>query len=611
MDQSRAAKAKEIFGSLQGAASPSIEHQLALLIEASATLLASPESPVVLRTILDLSMRLIEADAYSVWRKMPAKKVWEIVVMHGLSENYERTIAVSPSDEEAMPRKPVIVEDLNCAPFAFRVEAYRAEGIRSLITVPLHIHGEFAGTIVFYYRSAHRFPEVELRVAGALGNLAAAALGTAEIYEHQKELRQRAEEEERKASFLAEAGRVLLASLDYEKTFAAVVDLAVPSFADWACVDILDGSGEVKRVANKHLDPEKIRLNEELRSRFPQLETDIPRIALRSGRPVFIEHISDDLIARYGRSPEHVEMFMKLGINSVIFAPLVANERSFGMLMFVTIESGRRYTSSDFALAQELARRAATAVENARLYTESQKAQEALARSNAELRRANEDLNQFAYSASHDLREPLRMLVLYSQMLERSCGDSLDTQAQEYLKFIADGAKRMDMLLADLLDYMRVANAAPAVSEPIDASAVLERALTNLGASIQDAGAHIGAKRLPRLRVEAVHLLQLFQNLIGNAIKYRSDCPPEIEVWSEQDGAHCKICVKDNGIGIAREYWEQVFGIFKRLHDRSKYPGTGIGLAICQKIVDRYGGRIWLDSEKGKGSTFYFTLPAE
>ncbi|MGH9582314.1 MAG: GAF domain-containing protein, partial [Bryobacteraceae bacterium] len=193
----------------------SIEHQLALLTEASAMLLASPESPAVLQTILDLSKRFVQADAYSVWRKKPEKSAWEIVAMHGLSDSYARTVAEDRNHEEAMPEEPVVSEDLDHAPFEYRAEAHRAEGIRSLITVPLRIRGEFAGTIVFYLRSPRRFTRLEIRVAGALGSLAAAALGTAEIYEHQKELRRRAEEEEHKASFLAEAGRVLLTSLDY------------------------------------------------------------------------------------------------------------------------------------------------------------------------------------------------------------------------------------------------------------------------------------------------------------------------------------------------------------------------------------------------------------
>ncbi|MGH9624730.1 MAG: ATP-binding protein, partial [Bryobacteraceae bacterium] len=553
----------------------------------------------------------IQADAYSVWRKSAKKNVWEMMAMEGLSERYPRTVGENCGEEEAMPTEPVASEDLEHIPFAGRRNDYRAEGICSLLTVPLRIHGALVGLIVFYWRSPRRFSELEVRVSGALGNLAAAALGGAELYEHQKKMRRKAEEQEHKASYLAEAGRILLASLDYEKTLAAVVNLAVPSFADWACADILDSAGEVKRMASKHLDPEKIRLNEELRRRFPQLETDIPRIALRTGRPVLIEQISDELIALYGRCPEHMEMFRKLGIESVILAPLVANERCFGMLMFITAESGRHYTESDFALALELARRAATAVENARLYSESQKARQDLVRANSNLRRANEDLHQFAYSVSHDLREPLRMLSIYSQMLERNCGSRLDDDSKEFLGYITEGAGRMDALLADLLAYLRVADALPAESVLIDAAAILDKSKANLSGMINDSSAEIRAELLPRVRVEEIHMLQLFQNLIGNAIKYRGERPPMIRISCKREGAWRQICVQDNGIGIAPEYREQVFGIFKRLHNRAEYPGTGIGLAICQKIVDRYGGRIWVESEPGEGSTFCFTLPGE
>jgi PAS domain S-box-containing protein len=587
-----------------------VERQLTLLIEASGTLLASPESADVLRTILDLAKRFIDADAYSVWRKAENSDTWQIAAMEGLSEKYNQRITQHSREGQELPAEPVVIEDVENVPLVRdRIEAYKAEGIRSLITVPLRIHGEIAGTLVFYYRSPHRFTELETRVAAALGNLAAAALGTADLYNRETRLRHLAESEERRASFLAEASQALSSSLEYEKTLTSVVDLAVPAFADWASVDILEPSGEVRRVSVKHTDPAKVALAYDYRGRFPTTEDSAERVAIRTGKSILAEDIPDALLVERLTNPEQLQFIRELGLRSVIIAPLLASGRSFGVLTFVTAESGRQYTRADLALAEELARRAATAVDNARLFTESKNAQENLRRSNAELRRVNEDLNQFAYSASHDLQEPLRMMAVFSQMLERKYQGQLDARAHKYINFMVEGAKRMELLLKDLLAYTQSIHFAPQEITLIDANPVFESALSNLDAAIRESGADVTCGPLPYLYVHEIHLLQLFQNVIGNAIKYRTETRPVIQVTSEREGAEWKICVTDNGIGIAPEYRDQIFGLFKRLHSREEYEGTGIGLAICQKIVQHYGGRIWVESEEGKGSTFCFTLP--
>ncbi len=233
-----------------------------------------------------------------------------------------------------------------------------------------------------------------------------------------------------------------------------------------------------------------------------------------------------------------------------------------------------------------------------------------LARSNGELKRTNDDLNQFAYSASHDLQEPLRMMAIYSQMLERKYKTRLDTEADRYISHIVSGAQRMDALLKDLLAYTRAVEFTPGEISPIDANAVVATAMNNLDAAIRESGAEISCGALPLVRIREAHLLQVFQNLIGNAIKYRSEERPSIDISAGRQGASWEFCVRDNGIGIPPQYADQIFGIFKRLHSSADYDGTGIGLAICQRIVERYGGRIWVESPQGNGSIFRFTLPA-
>jgi len=227
-----------------------------------------------------------------------------------------------------------------------------------------------------------------------------------------------------------------------------------------------------------------------------------------------------------------------------------------------------------------------------------------------QLRRANEDLNQFAYSASHDLKEPLRMVAVYSQLLQRKVGHLLDRDAAEYLTYAIQGAQRMETLVSDLLTYTEAATVDVVTAGKVASNAGFQKALSNLRLSIEESGAEIDCGPLPEVWAHEVHLVQLFQNLVGNAIKYRAAEPVRIKVQAVRRAEEWEFSVADNGIGIAPEYHSLIFGVFKRLHSRTHSPGTGIGLAICKKIVERYGGRLWVDSEEGKGSTFYFTLRA-
>jgi len=241
--------------------------------------------------------------------------------------------------------------------------------------------------------------------------------------------------------------------------------------------------------------------------------------------------------------------------------------------------------------------------------TDRKRAEEALAQQAQALAKSNSDLRQFAYSASHDLREPLRHLSVFSELLQKRYRDKLDDEAQRLIQHTVDSAHQMERLLKDLLAYTQAADAPAAATGPVDANAVLRKTLVTFENQIAEAGAKVTSDGLPQLDVHEVHLLQLFQNLIGNALKYRSAAPPEIHVSAERRAPGWTISVRDNGIGIAPEYQTQIFGLFQRLHGGGKYSGSGIGLAICQKIVQRYGGKIWVESEAGRGAKFFFTLP--
>jgi PAS domain S-box-containing protein len=245
----------------------------------------------------------------------------------------------------------------------------------------------------------------------------------------------------------------------------------------------------------------------------------------------------------------------------------------------------------------------------ARDITERKRQEQALRAANEALSRSNADLQQFAYSASHDLQEPLRMVAAYSELLNRDFAGKLGPAGEEYLGYTLQGALRMEQLLSDLRLYMQVSTSAQEPAQDCDSGRILDKALANLEAAIRANGVSITRISLPSVRIHDFQLEQLFQNLIGNAIRYRRSDPPQIHVEARRQGADWLFSVRDNGIGIEPQYKEQIFAMFKRLHSAADYPGAGMGLAICQRIVERIGGRIWVESEPGRGSTFFFTIP--
>ncbi len=225
-----------------------------------------------------------------------------------------------------------------------------------------------------------------------------------------------------------------------------------------------------------------------------------------------------------------------------------------------------------------------------------------------ELKRSNTDLEQFAYLASHDLQEPVRMINSYSKLLIKKHSDILDENAKQYFDFINESSGRMQNLIRDLLNYSRVINSKRNIFQ-IDLNEIVSEVLYNLKLSIEESGANISYTGFPKIFGDRVQLSVLFQNLISNAIKYRSTNSPEIFLDVKKESGKYIFSITDNGIGIDEMFFEKIFKMFQRLHDRSEYEGTGIGLALCKRIVENHSGKIWVKSEPGKGSTFYFTLP--
>ena len=225
-----------------------------------------------------------------------------------------------------------------------------------------------------------------------------------------------------------------------------------------------------------------------------------------------------------------------------------------------------------------------------------------------QLRRANADLEQFVYSASHDLQEPVRNVAVYSEIVAKRYRAQLDSNGQQFLTFLNEGGRRLAMLIRDLLAYTRAGNLEGG-GATVDSAKVLQHTLSSLAEAIRESGAVVTYHELPEVFMGEAHLQQLFQNLITNAIKYRGEDTPRIHISAQRASGEWRFVVQDNGIGIDPRYKEKIFGVFKRLHHDDKRGGTGIGLAICQRVVEQYGGRIWVESEEGKGATFFFTVP--
>jgi signal transduction histidine kinase len=283
-----------------------------------------------------------------------------------------------------------------------------------------------------------------------------------------------------------------------------------------------------------------------------------------------------------------------------------------GALGDVTAVDCIKQGATDYVLKDGLARLPVSirrALHEQAVQRQRRQAEEELGKKLDELARSNQELEQFAYVASHDLQEPLRMVAAYTQLLAEKYRGRLDEQADKYIAYAVDGATRMQTLIQDLLRFSRAGRGEPNLQNA-DCSKVVEQALAHLFAAIRESGALVECTSLPRLVADGSQLVQVFQNLIGNAIKFHGEQKPVVRITAERDGNDWMFTVADNGIGMAPEHIPDIFVIFKRLHTRTEYAGNGIGLSICKKIVERHGGKIWVESTPGKGSEFRFTLPA-
>jgi PAS domain S-box-containing protein len=325
----------------------------------------------------------------------------------------------------------------------------------------------------------------------------------------------------------------------------------------------------------------------------------LPGRVLSSGEPLWIRDVVVD------QNFPRAKVALEEGLHGSFGFPILSVNGGLGAIEFFSA----RVEQPD----EEWLRMFAAIGSQIGQFIERKRMEQALAEKACELERSNQELEQFAYVASHDLQEPLRMVSSYTQLLARRYADKLDRDGHEFVQFAVEGAARMQALINDLLAYSRVGSKGKPFG-PVDTAEVLRRVLKNLEIAVQESDARITVDPLPTVTGDATQLTQLFQNLVGNAIKFRGSQPPVIRISAASDpkegGVLWQFVVRDQGLGIESQHFERIFVIFQRLHSREEYPGTGIGLAVCKKIVERHGGQIWVESKPGAGTAFYFTLPA-
>jgi light-regulated signal transduction histidine kinase (bacteriophytochrome) len=309
-----------------------------------------------------------------------------------------------------------------------------------------------------------------------------------------------------------------------------------------------------------------------------------------------------DIEHNSGISPCLVEFLRQFQVRAKLVIPILTKADLWGLLIAHQCSDARQWTEFETELLQQLADQIGIALTQSQLLEQEILQRQELARSNAELQ-------QFAYIASHDLQEPLRMVTSYLQLLERRYKGKLDDDADDFIHYAVDGAVRMRTLINDLLTYSRIGTRGRAF-ELTSSMESVTCAIANLEVAIAERQAVVTYQDLPMVQADPTQLTQLFQNLISNAIKFADAAVPQVRIHAKPQEQDWLFSVQDNGIGIDPQYAERIFVIFQRLHNRIDYPGTGIGLAICKKIVERHGGRIWVQSESSQGATFYFTIPA-
>lgn len=581
-----------------------LRDRLTALAEASGELVASLAVDDVLPAIGRLAVRLVPADAHAVWYRDTADGAWKAVWHENVAGSLLSAIAEVSAEARAeeLLTQPLYVENVADVPaLSGRREKYAAEGILSLVVIPLRVNGGARGTVVAYHRRQVPITADDRCVATALGNLASSALATATLYAAESASRRAAQLAADRAAFLARASNVLASSLDYESTLKTVAQLAVPEMADWCAVDVATEHGELRRLAVAHEDPEKVRLAWALHERYPP-DPESPygaMQALRTGRSVMMSRIPPELIEQGVRDADHLAMVRSLGLTSYMCVPLVVRGRAVGVITFVAAESGCEYTASHLRFAEDVASRAALAVENARAYDAVQ--------------RANRVKDEFLATLSHELRTPLNAVLGYARMIRSGM---LDTSKQgRALEILERNAVSLNQIVEDILDVSRiVAGKLRLAMTPVDLSGVLHDAAATVRPAADAKGIALTMTidpDVPPISGDADRLQQVVWNLLANAVKF-TPRQGRVHLRLAQAGSRVQVTVRDSGAGIHRDFLPHLFEAFRQGDSgfAREHGGLGLGLAIARHLVEMHGGTIAAASEgEGRGATFTVEIP--
>jgi PAS domain S-box-containing protein len=572
-----------------------LERRLMTLVAASGSVLTSPNLDDVIAAIFRVAGDLLHADAHAVWRKDLGRSVWRIEWSENVSPDFKAHEVASVSPDDVL-REALAVADVSASPaVASRWTEYDREGIRSLLAIPVALP-DAPGVLVFYHRAAHPFDRVEVQTATAVGNMASAAIGAAQLYEAQRRSRLNSD-------FLARAGSLLASSLEYEETLARVADLAVPYFADWCGVDLADEHGAPRRLALAHVDPRKIALARMFVERYPEDPNSPYSVAyvMRTGQAAILEHLSDDAIARGARDEAHRVAIVELDVRSFMIVPLRAHGRIFGAMTFAAGADRRRYGRPDLLLAEQLADRAAIAVDNARAYEEA--------------RRANALKDDFIATLSHELRTPLNALVGYGRMLRRGLIPSKDYgQAFEVLD---RNATALTNIVNDIFDMSRVSSGKLRLNvRRTDVSALVVQCMEAIEDVARSKPVRVEISLPPepvKADVDPDRMQQVVWNLLSNGVKFTpAGGRIDVRVSPADASGRVAVTISDTGIGIAPDFLPHVFDRFRQGDSRltREHGGLGLGLAIVRHLVELHGGTVEAMSRGvGQGATFVVRVP--
>jgi PAS domain S-box-containing protein len=583
-----------------------LEAQLASLVEASSTLLSSPKIDVVLENVLRISRELFSADAHAVWRNDASSDNWRVIAARGLSETYQLS-TINHTQSSQLLEQLILAENVMEHPMlASRHEIYKRENIRSLMVVPLRIHGAISGAIAFYYHVPRSFNEIEVRVATAMANIVASAIGTAELYEEQQRLRTQAQQSERRASLLAQASTVLNSLLSYDAILKSLSQIVIPELADWCAIFLIEANGQIFITDLRAARSDKQQILDKLRDH--QFDVNGPSGAahvLRTGKSLFIPEVDLSTVKTYVEDSSLLAVVQALGSQSNITVPLQTRERILGAFSLNMGESKRHYTSDDLRLLEELARRATIAIENAQLYHDAEQA-----RNKAET--AVQLRDEFLSVAAHELRTPVTSLRGFAQTLLRQLdhGREIDEpQWRRVLERINSQSIKLATLVGRLLDISRLETGRLILEYETTKIAPLIQAMVDQAqssTSIHMIDFHPSAT--VEALIDPLRIEQVISNLLDNAIKYSPD-GGAIEVKLASIGeTHFQIQITDHGIGIPMEHRDHIFDRFYQAHQSSSVGGLGLGLHISRQIVELHGGKLEARFPENGGTCIIITL---